>query len=261
MPTSYMERSMSQFGDIAAQIAKGVRTSQEKKKRNRIAQELAAQYGLHGVDDMDELKLALEMERANADKRHKEALIQRALREPQGNAAASRYIETPEGTMTAAEWARIRDARAKQENQLAPGSPGPAGMIWTGQSFQEAPEEYTKQQTKAQQLQAEIARLEAAADAGNEYWGPERLGIGTPSSAQAKARRAELEAVQKALQPSTAADIYKSKTGVDPNASALAAPVKPQMPTTGSHEVRRRTKDGRIAIFDAVTKQFLRYAD
>ena len=222
MPTSYMERSMSQFGDIAAQIARGVRTSQEKKKRDRIAQELAAQYGLQGVDDMDELKLALEMERANADKRHKEALIQRALREPQGRNGTS----------------------ALNADGTPPDPIFKDGMVWNGRHWVKAPNTTTNSRETFNALDREV---KAVTGAPLSKWTTATNKRVEDGMFKAKSGSDEL-AISEDLYNKFLGRYNKIQNGVDPNASALATPVKPQVTPIPGAPIKVTTKAERDAL-------------
>ena len=76
------ERWEAQMGNSIAEIARAMGEKKRKREMDLIAQEVAEQYGLEGIDSAEELKMALTLRSSDMERQLKNAQIQRALREP-----------------------------------------------------------------------------------------------------------------------------------------------------------------------------------
>jgi len=105
----------------------------------------------------------------------------------------------------------IRERERGPEAKPVPTPIIEGNLMYNGSTWGVAPEAVTKQQEKLSKLDADIARLQAAADAGNEYLGPEKFKIGTPTSQQLSAKRATREALAGSLPKGRPSDAFRER--------------------------------------------------
>ena len=212
------ERWEAQMGNSIAEIARAMGEKKRKREMDLIAQEVAEQYGLEGIDSAEELKMAMALQEFISNRDYKKAMADAAKNK---GTSGPGYVQTEYGMMTPYQAASL-SMRAPEQ----PENPDPLGLIWNGKQYVKAPEEYIEKQKKIPEIEAEVAELQAHVDAKNEHIGPDWLGLGASSSSQLKKKQAERDALKKSLtpvaSPNRALTIYKSK--VPPGAVVAKTP-------------------------------------
>ena len=169
MPTTYTERWANNMADIAGQIGKSMAEKKRKREMDLIAQEVAEQYGLEGIDSAEELKMALTLRSSDMERQLKQAQIQRALREPppvdeEGlTPYQRRQLELSSRREERLSQPRARTMTPLQELQAEKLKRELAAEV-AAQTSEPLPEEVTKLDAKIQANNVEIAK-------GNKYRG------------------------------------------------------------------------------------------
>ena len=119
---------MAQLMDSIGEVSRAIAERKKKRDYDAIAAEMARRIPeFEGVDTADELKLAMQVQDWQAQRKYREALTDKVSRAPQsrgGGAGGSRYVDTEYGPMTPAQYASMIDRRAREQRLItAPPKP------------------------------------------------------------------------------------------------------------------------------------------